>query len=341
MVTQSKFGTLPDGRVVDAFVLANQHGLSAKVINYGATVTELHVPDRKGQLGDVVLGFDNITPYLTNDPYFGCTVGRVANRIAKGRFTLDGKTFSLAINNGANSLHGGREGFNKKLWKAEPLAGEPGVKFAYTSPDGEEGYPGKLETVVIIKLTSDNELSFDYTAKTDKPTPVNLTNHSYFNLHGAGDILGHELMLTGREYTPSDAELIPTGELKPVAGTLVDFTKPLLIGSRFSQLQTKPIGYDHNYTLGGSSLKLAARATDPKSGRVMEVRTTESAVQLYTGNFLNGSLTGKGGWAYQQYAGFCLETQGFPDAVNQPAFPSIIIRPGQTYRQTTLYKFRT
>jgi aldose 1-epimerase len=339
-VRKSSFGKLPDGTAVDIYALENANGLLAKVTNYGTIISELHVPDRHGKSGDVVLGFDNLEQYLKGHPCFGCTVGRVANRIAKGRFTLDGKTYTLAVNNGPNHLHGGLEGFDKKVWKAEPQSGAA-VRFTYTSPDGEEGYPGTLAAAVTMTLTDDNELRLDYRATTDKPTPVNLTNHSYFNLAGDGDALRHELMIAADYYTPSDSTLIPTGEIKPVKGTPMDFTRPQAIGALFSQLQSVPPGYDHNFVLngGGKGLALAARVYEPESGRVMEVHTTEPGVQLYTANFLDGSLTGKGGVVYQQHAAFCLETQHFPDAVNQPRFPSVILRPGQIYRQTTVFKF--
>jgi aldose 1-epimerase len=339
-VRKSSFGKLPDDTAVDLYTLENANGLVAKVTNYGTIISELHVPDRDGKYGDVVLGFDNLEQYLKGHPCFGCTVGRVANRIAKGRFTLDGKTYTLAVNNGPNHLHGGLEGFDKKVWKAEPQQGAA-VKFTYISPDGEEGYPGTLTAAVTMTLTDDNGLRLDYHAITDKPTPVNLTNHSYFNLAGCGDALQHELILAADYYTPSDSTLIPTGEIKPVRGTPMDFTRPHPIGSRFSQVHAVPPGYDHNYVLngGGKGLALAARVCEPESGRVMEVHTTEPGVQLYTANFLDGSLTGKGGIVYRQHAAFCLETQHFPDAVNQPRFPSVILRPGQIYRQTTDFKF--
>ncbi len=339
-VRKSSFGKLPDGTAVDLYTLENANGVVAKVTNYGTIVSELHVPDRDGKSGDVVLGFDNLEQYLKGHPCFGCTVGRVANRIAKGRFTLDGKTYTLAVNNGPNHLHGGLEGFDKKVWQAEPQSGAA-VKFTYTSPDGEEGYPGTLAAAVTMTLTDANELRLDYCATTDKPTPVNLTNHSYFNLAGHGDALRHELMIAADYYTPSDSASIPTGEIKSVKGTPMDFTRPQAIGSRFAQLHNVPVGYDNNYVLdgGGKGLSLAARAYDPESGRVLEVYTTEPGVQLYTANFLDGSLTGKGGVVYQQHAAFCLETQHFPDSVNKPGFPSVILRPGQTYRQTTVFKF--
>jgi aldose 1-epimerase len=336
-VQKSRFGKLPDGTAVDLYTLANANGLVAKVTNYGAIITELHVPDREGQCGDIVLGFDNLEQYLKKHPYFGSTVGRVANRIAKGRFTLDGRTYTLATNNGPNHLHGGLKGFDKKVWQAEPQAGAA-VRFTYTSPDGEEGYPGTLAVTVTMTLADTNELRLDYLATTDKPTPVNLTNHSYFNLAGEGDVLGHELMIAANYYTPVDSALIPTGEIKPVKGTPMDFTAPQPIGARFAQLRTDPVGYDHNYVL---EVAQAARVYEARSGRIMEVRTTEPGVQLYTSNFFNGSLTGKRGVVYRQHAALCLETQHFPDSVNQPNFPPVILRPGQTYRQTTVWKFST
>jgi aldose 1-epimerase len=341
-VQKSSFGALPDGTAVDLFTLANANGLSAKVATYGAIITELHVPDGKGQFCDIVLGYDNLEQYLRKHPFFGATVGRVANRIAKGRFTLVGKTYALATNNGPNHLHGGLKGFDKKVWQAEPQTGAA-VKFSYTSPDGEEGYPGTLAVAVTMTLTDANELRLDYTATTDKPTPVNLTNHSYFNLAGEGSALEHEMMLAADHYTPSDSTLIPTGEIKLVKDTPMDFTAPRPIGSRFAQLQNKPVGYDHNYVLnsGGKGLALAARVSEPRSGRVMEVHTTQPGIQFYSANFLDGTLTGKRGVVYQQHSAFCLETQHFPDSVNQPQFPSVILRPGQTYRQTTVHKFLT
>ena len=341
-IQRSAFGKLPEGTAVELFTLRNAHGLIAKITNYGTIITELHVPDRNGALGDVVLGFDNLAQYLRGHPCFGCTVGRVANRIAGGRFVLEGKTYTLAINNGPNHLHGGLKGFDKVLWQATPLAGAA-VKFAYTSREGEEGYPGTLAVEVIMRLTDADELRIDYSALTDKPTPVNLTNHSYFNLAGQGDALAHELMLAADYYTPADAHSIPTGQIAPVKGTPLDFTTPHPIGSRFSQLKCDPIGYDNNFVLngGGKSLAFAARVLEPVSGRVMELFTTEPGVQLYTANYLDGSLTGKGGAVYRRHAAFCLETQHYPDSVNQPKFPSVILRPGQTYRQTTVHKFTT
>jgi aldose 1-epimerase len=337
---KSNFGQMPDGTAVDLYTLTNTNGLVVKVTNLGTIITELHVPDRKGALGDVVLGFDNLAQYVKGHPCFGCTVGRVANRIAKGRFTLDGKTYSLVINNGPNHLHGGNKGFDKKVWKGEAQAGAA-VKFSYTSADGEEGYPGTVAASVTMSLTDANELRLDYRATTDSATPVNLTNHSYFNLAGHGDVLRHELMIAADNYTPFDSTQIPTGEIKPVKGTPLDFTKPMAVGSRLSQLHTVPPGYDHNFVLngGGKHLALAARVYEPESGRVMEVMTTETGVQLYTANGMDGSLVGKYGVAYPRHGGLCLETEHFPDSVNQPGFPSIILRPDQIYRQSTVFKF--
>jgi aldose 1-epimerase len=342
---KTDFGKMPDGKPVHVFVLTNAGGMKAKIITYGAILTEVHVPDRDGKFDDVVLGFDDLQGYLAGHPFFGATTGRVANRIAKGKFTLDGKEYKLAINNGANSLHGGLNGLDKKLWNAEAEARPQGVavKLSYRSPDGEEGYPGNLSVTVTYTLTNENELKIDYVATTDKATPVNLTNHSYFNLAGpaSGDILGHELMLEADEYTPADDTLIPTGEIKSVKGTPLDFTTPATIGSRLDQVKGEPRGYDHNYVLrsGGKRLALGARVREPKTGRVLEMYTTEPGVQLYTGNFLDGKLKGKGGVVYHQHQGFCLEAQHFPDSVNHPNFPSIILRPGKTYSQTTIYKF--
>jgi aldose 1-epimerase len=344
-IEKKDFGKTPDGTPVDLYVLTNASGMKAKVMTYGAILTELDVPDKNGRVGDVVLGFDELKGYLAGHPYFGATVGRVANRVAKGKFTLDGKEYKLAVNNGPNALHGGLKGFDKVVWKAEPVQVADGVavKFTYLSPDGEEGYPGNLSVAVTYTLTNQNELKIDYTATTDKATPVNLSNHSYFNLTGtaSGHILGHVLMLAADRYTPVDATLIPTGEIKPVKGTPLDFTSPTGIGARIDQLQGEPRGYDHNFVLNseGKSLALAARVYDPKTGRVMEMYTTEPGVQFYTGNFLDGKVKGKGGLAYQKHHGFCLEAQHFPDSVNHPNFPSVILRPGKTYTQTTVYKF--
>lgn len=341
---QREFGKLPDGTVVKLFTLTNGKGMVAKVAEFGAILTELQVPDRTGQFTNVVLGFDNLEQYVKGHPFFGAIAGRVANRIAKGKFTLDGTEYTLAVNNGPNHLHGGRKGFDKVLWLGEPLQTRPdrvAVRFSYTSKDGEEGYPGNLKVTVTYTLTDDNELRIDYHATTDKATPVNLTNHSYFNLAGAGNILKHILMINADRYTPNDKDLIPLGEIAPVKGTPVDFTQPTAIGARFDQITATPPGYDHNFVLngGGKSLALAAHVTEPSSGRSMEVLTTEPGVQLYTANFLKPSVTGIGNVTYGQHSGFCLETQHFPDSVNQQHFPSVILRPGKSYDSTTTFKF--
>jgi aldose 1-epimerase len=343
-VERMDFGKTPDGTPVELYTLSNGR-VTAKVITYGGIVTELHVPDRQGKTADVVLGFDTLDAYLAKNPHFGALTGRVANRIARAEFTLDGHEYKLAANNGRNTLHGGLKGFDKKVWKAEDVSGPagPAVKLTYLSKDGEEGFPGNLSVAVTYTLTPDDALRIDYAATTDKPTPVNLTNHSYFNLagHGAGTILGHELTVAADQYTPSDDEFIPTGQLAPVRGTPFDFTAPTVIGSRFDQLKKQPIGYDDNYVIRSDarSPAFAVRARDPESGRVMEMYTTEPGVQFYTGNFLDGSLKGKGGAVYPKNGGFCLEAQHYPDALHQPDFPPIVLRPGATYTQTTIYKF--
>lgn len=346
-VKKEAFGKTADGTAVEQYILTNTHGTTAKVITYGAILTELDVPDRDGKLGDVVLGYDTLKDYLAVHPYFGATVGRVANRIAKGRFTLEGKEYKLAINNGANTLHGGEKGFDKVVWKAEPetVPDAAAVKLSYISKDGEEGYPGNLTVTVVYTLTNSNALRIDYQATTDKATPINLTNHTYFNLAGpkAGDILDHELMITAEKYTPSDEALLPTGEIKSVKDTPFDFTKSRRIGERIDQLKNDPSGYDVNYVLNnsGEELALAARVRESKTGRIMEVFTTEPGIQLYTGNFLDGKLKGRDGVVYKKHGAFCLEAQHFPDAVHHENFPSIILKPGRTYRQTTIYKFLT
>jgi aldose 1-epimerase len=341
---KSEFGKLPDGSTVHLYTLKNRHGMTAKVMTYGALLTELHVPDRNGQLGDVVLGFDNLDQYLKGHPFFGAIAGRYANRIAKGKFTIDGKEYTLATNNGRNHLHGGRKGFDKQIWIAEEMPDKGAVRFKYTSKDGEEGYPGNLEVTVTYTLTDDNELIIDYTGTTDKKTVINLTNHSYFNLAGSGTVLDHEIQIEADQYTPVDDELIPTGEIASVKGTPLDFTSPHKIGERHAQTAIKPAGYDHNFVLRGgvvSKRRLAARVHDPKSGRVMEVFTTEPAVQLYTAPGLNGSLNGVGGVNYPQFGGLCLETQHFPDSPNHPNFPSTLLEPGKKYQTSTSFKFST
>ena len=344
-ITKSNFGKLSDGTAVDQYTLTGSHGAFCKIIAYGGIVTELHVPDKNGQLADVVLGFDDLAGYLGPQPYFGALCGRYANRIAKGKFTLDGKTYSLAINNGPNALHGGLKGFDKVVWHATPGESKDGatLKLEYTSADGEEGYPGKLKVTVVYTFTEKNDLRIDYTATTDKATIINLTNHSYFNLAGAGsgDVFGHELMLTAKNFTPTDDTLIPTGEIKSVKGTPFDFTSTKPIGKDIAQLYSQPHkGYDHNFVLDSQnkSLALCARVTEPKSGRIMEVLTTEPGVQLYTANFLTDTR-GKTGKTYKQYGAFCLETQHYPDSVNHPNFPSVVLQPGAEYRTTTIYRF--
>ncbi len=344
-VETSKFGTLDDGKAVELYTLKNAKGAIAKVITYGATLTELWVPDRSGKLGDVVLGFDNLQGYVGKHPWFGATVGRVANRIAKGKFTLDGKEYSQEINDPPNSLHSGSKDLSRMVWKAEPVHERNGdaVRFTYDSPDGDEGFPGRLLVTVLYRLTNNNELQLEYTAKTDKATPVNLTNHSYFNLNGNYDVLGEVLQLNAEKYTPVDATLIPTGEIRSVKGTPLDFTHPTAIGAHIAEMKGDPGGYDHNYVLSADrgKLKLAATVVDPASGRKIEVWTTEPGVQFYSGNFLDGTLTGKRGIVYGKHSGFCLETQHFPNAVNQPAFPSVILRPPSVYSTQTTYKFST
>ena len=345
-IQQEKFGTLPDGSPVERYTLTNKNGVVAKVIEYGAILTELWVPDKNGRVGNVVAGFDNLDQYLKGCPFFGATTGRYANRIAKGRFTLEGREYSLAINNGPNALHGGLKGFDKQLWKSEPLAakdGQQSIRFTYLSKDGEEGYPGNLNTDVTYTLTDDNSLVIDYTATTDKTTVVNLTNHSYFNLAGGGDILNHEIRIAADRYTPVNDQLIPTGELAPVSGTPFDFQQPAKIGARFDQLSNNPRGYDHNFVLKreGSGLEPVAWVSEPTTGRRMEVHTTEPGMQLYTGNFLDGKLTGVGGITYKQHSAFCLETQHFPDSPNNPKFPSTTLRPGETLKSSTVYRFPT
>ncbi len=347
-VTRGSFGTLPDGTSVEVFTLTNTAGVDIRAITYGGIIVSIRTPDRTGALADIALGHETLDGYVKNSPYFGCIAGRYANRIAKGRFTLDGAPYTLATNNGPNHLHGGVKGFDKVVWAGEPFknARGVGVVLSYTSRDGEEGYPGALKTRVTYTLTDRNELVVDYEATTDKATVVNLTQHTYFNLAGAGtgDILGHELRLDADRYTPVDATLIPTGELAPVAGTPFDFRKPLAIGARINQdhPQLKAGGgYDHNFVLTRArpGLMHAARVVEPSTGRTLDVSTTEPGLQLYTGNFLDGTITGKGGRVYAHRSGFCLETQHYPDSPNQPAFPSTVLRPGQDYKTTTVFAF--
>jgi len=344
MSIQSKsIGKMQDGTQVDEYTLTNANGLRIRIITYGATLTTVEVPDRHGKLGVVTLYLDSLDGYLAGHPFFGSIAGRYANRIAKGKFTLDGVEYTLATNNGPNHLHGGIKGFDKAVWKAEPAEGEGSVavKFTHTSPDGDEGYPGTLTASVTYSLTNDNELRMEYTAQTDKPTHVNLTNHAYWNLAGAGsgDVLGHELMLNADRYLPVDEGLIPLGEPASVKGTPMDFTEPHTIGSRIARVEG--LGYDHCYVLNkkrGGELSLAARVVEPKSGRVMEVYTTQPGIQLYTGNFLDGHPIVAGKPCKKHY-GFCLETEHYPDSPNRPEYPSTVLRPGETYHEVTVHRF--
>jgi aldose 1-epimerase len=345
--SRAPFGHV-DGKAVFLYRLINTHGMEVRAMSYGATIVSLRVPDRNAQSDDVVLGFDTLDGYLAPEPYFGAVVGRYGNRIAKGQFTLDGTTYRLATNNGPNHLHGGIKGFDKVVWEAEPFDrdGRSGVVFTHASPAGDEGYPGALDARVTYTLTQDNELIVDYSATTDKATPINLTQHSYFNLAGAGtgDILDHQLTLEADRFTPVDATLIPTGELAPVDGTPFDFRHPTAIGARIGADHTQlkyGNGYDHNWVLNGSAgqLRHAAKLEDPRSGRTLDVSTTEPGVQFYTGNFLDGTLTGRSGRVYKQRYGLCLETQHFPDSPNHPAFPSTILRPGERYQSKTVFAF--
>lgn len=330
-----------DGKKVSLYTLTNNKGMEIKIANYGGTVTSWFAPDRNGNMADIVLGFDNLNDYLAGPPYFGALIGRYGNRIAKGTFTLDGATYTLATNNAPNHLHGGNKGFDKVVWDAEiDTTQTPSVlRLSYLSKDGEEGYPGNLKAIVTYQLTDDNELVIHYEATTDKATPVNLTNHSYFNLTGDFNktILDHTLMINADRYTPVDNTLIPTGELKAVTGTPFDFTKPEKIGSRIDQV---PGGYDHNFVLTNQNgtLALAAVLYDSASGRKLETYTTEPGIQFYTGNFLDGSLKAPDGTPYNKHTGMCLETQHYPDSPNEPEFPSTILQPGATYSTTTKYK---
>ena len=347
------FGRLPspDGPSVDEFTLTNAHGIEVRAITYGAIITVIRTPDRSGKLADIVFGFDSLEGYLAQSPYFGAIVGRFANRIAHGQFSLDGVTYHLATNNGPNSLHGGLRGFDKVLWTAEPVQSDSGagVVFHYLSPNGEEGYPGNVDVRVTYMLTPRDELVVDYTATTDKATPLNLSQHSYWNLHGdgKGNILDHVLTLDASAYTPVDSTLIPTGQIAAVAGTPFDFRSPTAIGARIEQ-PNKQLrfgkGYDHNWVLdrpagGGTALVRAARLVDSTSGRTLEISTSEPGIQFYSGNFLDGTITGKHGVVYGHRAALCLETQHFPDSPNHPNFPSTILRPGETFRSRTVFVF--
>jgi len=346
-VTRVPFGKTKDGTPVEIYTLTNSTGMEARVITYGGRIVSLKTPDRKGVMGDVVLGFDSLDGYIANpSPFFGALIGRYANRIGHAQFTLDGVVYKLEKNDGDNSLHGGSHGFDKAVWTARELPNSA-LELSYSSKDGEEGYPGNLQARAVYRLTDTNELGIDYSATTDKDTVVNLTNHSYFNLKGNGDILGHVVTLYADSYTPVDAGLIPTGELRPVNGTPFDFRKPTAIGARIEQDDEQlklGHGYDHNWVLTPRkvvSVGLAARVDDPTTGRVLEVLTTEPGIQFYTGNFLDGTIKGKGGKVYGRRSGLCLETQHFPDSPNKPKFLSTELKPGESFRSTTVFRFST
>ena len=348
-VARAPFGQFPDGRPVELFTLTNTHGIEVRAMTYGATITSIRTADRSGTRADIVLGFDSLSGYVAGSPYFGAVVGRYANRIAGGRFTLDGATYQLARNNGPNSLHGGVRGFDKVLWRAEPFheTHAAGVVFRYVSPDGEEGFPGTVSLAVSYTLTDDNELIIDYTASTDKATPLNLSQHTYWNLHGEGqgDILDHVLTLDASAFTPVDSTLIPTGQVAAVGGTPFDFRQGIVIGAHINDPHTQlrfGRGYDHNWVIdraGGASLAHAARLEDPTTGRVLDIRTTEPGIQFYSGNFLDGTIRGKNGQVYGHRTGLCLETQHFPDSPNHANFPTTILRPGARYESRTVVAF--
>ena len=347
-IVAKSFGKTEDGAPVKIFTLRNARGVEAKISNYGGIVTSLKVPDRSGKMSDVVLGYDTLAEYLKRNPHFGCLVGRYGNRIAKGKFTLNGKTYQLATNNGPNALHGGIKGFDKRVWQAKPVESKlgPALELHYVSKDGEEGYPGNLTVTAVYTLTDDNALRLDYTATTDKDTIVNLTHHSYFNLAGKGDILGHEVMIASDEFTSVDETLIPTGELRSVKGTPFDFNTPTTIGARINDADEQlkfGKGYDHNWVIKKPTgqLGLMARVTEPTTGRVLEVLSTEPGLQFYTGNFLDGTIKGKGGWVYKSRSGFCMEPQHYPDSPNKPNFPSVVLKPGDIYKNTIIYRFST
>lgn len=339
--TEQQYGTY-EGQEVKQYTLTNQAGMVVKLINYGGTISNIFAPDSNGKLEDVVLGFDSLPGYLSKEnPFFGCITGRYANRIAKGQFQIDGKTYQLPINNNGNTLHGGINAFNSKFWKGELLPGNSSVKFSYTSKDGEEGFPGSCTVDVVYTLTPNNELKIEYAATSDKPTAINLTNHSYFNLSAGKDstVLAHEIMINADSFVDVNNDLIPTGELAPVKGTAMDFNVPAAIGTDIAKVAG---GYDHTYVLNkkaNGEPELAVALYHPGTKRYLEVFTTEPGVQFYSGNFLNGTITGRYGVKYVKHAGLCLEAQHFPDSPNQPNFPNTILRPGETYKQTTIYKF--
>ena len=345
-IKKQPFGLTATREPVELYTVTNSNGMEARIMTYGGAVMSLTVPDRQGKLGEVVLGYETLDGYMKNSPYFGAIIGRYGNRIGKGSFSLNGKQYTLSKNNGENTLHGGIKGFDKVVWKAQEVKGKEsvGLSLTYLSKDGEEGFPGNLSATVVYTLTDNNELKIEYSARTDKATVVNLTNHSYFNLAGEGSILDHELMINANKFTPVGAGLIPTGELRGVKGTPMDFIEPTVIGARIDQQDDQLIfgkGYDHNWVLNNTSggLALAARVYEPGSGRVMEITTTEPGLQFYSGNFLDGSITGRGAAVYKHRYGLCLETQHFPDSPNKPGFPSTVLKPRQRYSSTTIYRF--
>lgn len=343
-LASADFGKMPDGTAVRIYTLTNKKGAEARITTYGGRLVSLRMPDRQGASGDIVLGFDSVDGYIENPgPFFGALIGRYANRIGGARFTLGGVEYRLNKNDGDNSLHGGAHGFDKAVWTARELSGG-GIELTYISKNGEEGYPGNLKAVVTYRLSNANELRIDYRATTDRTTVVNLTNHTYFNLKGGGDVMGHLLTLNADRFTPVDAGLIPTGEIRGVSGTPFDFRQPTSIGARIGQDDEQlklGKGYDHNWVLNGTGLRLAARVEEPSTGRVLEVITTEPGIQFYSGNFLDGTIHGKGGRVYGRRSGFCLETQHFPDSPNKPGFPSTVLKPGSEFRSTTIFKFAT
>jgi len=345
-ISEKPFGKDTQGVPVTLYTLRNKNGVEVSICNYGGLVTSLKVPDKNGHFGDVVLGYDNLADYIKDTPYFGALIGRYGNRIAKGKFTLDGTEYTLATNNVPNALHGGLKGFDKVIWKAHPYQSEfgPALELTYLSKDGEEGYPGNLSVKAVYTLTEDNALKLEFTATTDKDTVVNLTHHSYFNLAGKGTILNHVVMINADKFTPVDSTLIPTGELRPVDGTPFDFRTPTPIGARIQQDDEQlkfGNGYDHNWVINDytGATRLMARVYEPTTGRVLEVFSSEPGLQFYTGNFLDGTLKGKGGWVYQFRDAFCMEPQHFPDSPNHPTFPSVVLKPGAEYHNTIIYRF--
>jgi len=347
-IKKEPFGKMPDGQAVPIYTLHNKNSVEARITTYGGILVSLKVPDKYGQMGDVVLGYDNLDSYIKNSPYFGALIGRYGNRIAKGHFTLDGQTYTLVTNNYPNALHGGLRGFDKRVWSVATEGGTssdgPQLVLTYVSKDGEEGYPGNLKVTATYTLTDDNAIRLEYTATTDKDTVLNLTQHSYFNLSGKGNILNHKVTILADRFTPVDSTLIPTGELKPVEGTPFDFRTPTAIGARLGQEDEQLKfggGYDHNWVINKEFGKLAlmAKVYSPETGRVLEVLSTEPGLQFYSGNFLDGTITGKGGWVYEHRAAFCMEPQHYPDSPNKPEFPTVELKPGQVYHNTIIYRF--